>query len=64
MKGVSLTVNYLQFLQLLMSWFSFSHQPRYRPEQAAVFKDKDLKKKKKNTKRYLLSTKQQTEARW
>lgn len=30
-----------------MSWFSFSHQPRYRPEQAAVFKDKDLKKKKK-----------------
>lgn len=43
MKGVNPTDNYLQFLQLLMSWFSFSRHPRYRPEQAAVFKDKDLK---------------------
>lgn len=43
MKGVYPTDNYLQFLQLLMSWFSFSRHPRYRPEQAAVFKDKDLK---------------------
>lgn len=36
-------------LQIIISsffsflWFSFSRHPRYRPEQAAVFKDKDLK---------------------